>query len=670
MSSMLHGAVWHTCAMRLQKLLTPATFIPLLVAALLVWSFFIRAGKGIESAWVMALVAGVCVLLAPLDSKGSRPVPLWAFWAGIAFLLWSTASWFLSSVNTYGLDELLRDGAGFLLFCTAARYADNEELLRKCFVILTSLAFLGCLIGVMVYVLQPVSRFSGVFFHILDVRDYWPNAWAEWLLLVWPVSILALQNVRRVWRTVVPGILLAGLLLSFSRGAVLVLVAQLVLGFVFMYWITAKKKTKNKTMMNAAFDALAIFVTAAVLFSAVHMLRSQIFPVESVTAKVTLTASEGTQTVSERKDFWQQSLQLSFMRPLFGFGPGTFRFVQPQLQEEVLATSDHPHNVILKLAMERGWPTALFFLIFIVLSVLPAVLAAWRKDAQGFLIALAVFGVLLHNLIDYNLQFTLIAVPLWLLLGIAVQQKGVKLSWFAKISRQFTFLTKSKKVPVYQWSAQIVLAVILLLVIVIEGRFVVLERLAQNVRAQNPTAAIDLYEKARGSLFPRDLHIEEAQLLMSQNRLSEAQTVLQDFHKRAPLDARMWLVLGDFSMKTMRMDDARSAYARAYALSTWNDLRPLHGLLLVLGRAGSQQELTELFPVASDVIMEYLEAIRHNTHFIALSWHTDEFQRVARLMAQMYPAQSEEFTRLANEIQLLSSRAKAARARERRGYLW
>lgn len=656
--------------MHLQKLLRPATCIPLLVAALLVLSFVLRAGKGIEATWIMALVAGVCVLLAPLDAKGSRTIPLWAFWAGIGFLIWSTASWFLSSVNTYGLDELLRDGAGFLLFCTAARYAEDESLLHRSTAFLTVLALLACAIGMGVYILQPVSRFTGVFFHVLDVRDYWPNAWAEWLLLVWPLSLLTLQNTKRVWRTVILGILLSGLLLSFSRGAVLVLIVQFILGLAFVYWVTGKKKGGNKIIMNFAVDALAVFVAAAILFLGVHTLRGQIFPVESITAKATLTATEGTQTVDERKDFWQQSLELSFMRPLFGFGPGTFRFVQPQLQQEVLATSDHPHNVILKLAMERGWPSALLFLVFVVLALAPAMLFAWKRNVQAFLICLSIFGLLLHNLIDYNLQFTLIAVPFWLVLGIAVQQKGAKLTWLAKAFRQLIARPTPKKVPVYQWSAQIVLAVILLLVIVVEGRFVVLERLAQNVRAQNASAAIELYEKARGSLFPRDLHIEEAQLLIDHNRFSEAQTVLQDFHKRAPFDARMWLLLGDFSMKTMRMDDARSAYARAYALSTWNDLRPLHGLLLVLGRAGSQKELAELQPIAMDLLAKYADAIRTNTHFIALSWHTTEFQSVARLMAQMYPAESADLLRMVNEIQLLGSRAKAARARERGGYLW
>jgi O-antigen ligase len=56
---------------------------------------------------------------------------------------------------------------------------------------------------------------------------------------------------------------------------------------------------------------------------------------------------------------------MSWERPMIGFGPGTFRFVQPQLQHEVLATSDHPHNVFLKLAMERGWPAATFFCFFL-----------------------------------------------------------------------------------------------------------------------------------------------------------------------------------------------------------------------------------------------------------------------------------------------------------------
>jgi hypothetical protein len=167
-------------------------------------------------------------------------------------------------------------------------------------------------------------------------------------------------------------------------------------------------------------------------FFTVNTLRSQFYPVQSVTEKITFTADEGGSSVSERRDFWNQAWLLSRERPLFGWGPYSFRFVQPRLQTEVLATSDHPHNVFLKLAMERGLPAAILFAIVIICIVfhavksvqfsLPAVALAeaGSLSIQTVSVLIAVLGVLAHNLIDFNLQFVGIALPFWLLLSMLV----------------------------------------------------------------------------------------------------------------------------------------------------------------------------------------------------------------------------------------------------------
>lgn len=76
------------------------------------------------------------------------------------------------------------------------------------------------------------------------------------------------------------------------------------------------------------------------------------------------------------------------------------------------------------------------------------------------------------------------------------------------------------------------------------------------------------------------------------------------------------------------------------------------------------------FPVADARLDQFASAIRANTHFIALSWHVDEFARASEELAKVYPLDRTPILRRKNEVELLGSRARAARAREQKGYLW
>ncbi len=658
---------WHTVPVQLKRSLQPTILMQTLIVLLLVCSFFLRAGKGIESTWLMAVVAAACATLCVIGP--TKKISQYFFGTGLLFLLWSAASLFTSSVSTYGLDEILRDASGFLLFLCVAQSAD-DRMTRRLSGLLTILLGVAWIVGACVYVLQPVSRFVGVFFHVLDVRDYWPNAWAEWLLLVWPVALWFLSTYSRWVRIVFVGVVMSGLLLSFSRGAALVFGLQVVLGMLVLWYWIVQKRPGFSAWRGWIADGLLMIVVATTMFMCVTMARGSLFPVESLAAKATLTASEGTQTVDERKQFWAQAWELSLKRPVLGWGPATFRFVQPQLQKQVLATSDHPHNVILKLAMERGWPAALAFLIFVLAVLFRALSVALRGDARYAAFLIGLLGVLVHNLIDFNLQFTLIAAPFWLLLGCVVGSATPKKTWLARMASLLRFPKKMSHVFSLQRAITVVLAVGVLLVAILEGRFLLLERLASAARAENPAQSLQLYAQTRHALFPRDALLEEANMLLMDGELEEAGTVLREFLRRSPYDARVWILMGDYSMYAERFDDAHTAYGRAYALSAWNDLRPLHGLLQVVGRAGSQKELMELLPVAKTMIDSYANAIRTNTHFIALSWHVQEFEAVTILMAQMYPVEKPLLDRLRNEIQLAASRQQAIRSRERAGFLW
>src|SRR5205085_2079694 len=93
-------------------------------------------------------------------------------------------------------------------------------------------AIIAAVVGVSVYIFQPVDRFVGTFFDFRFQTDYWPNAWAEFLLLAWPLLLLWLQPWRkklRPLRLVLFGFVFGTLFLSYSRGAFLTFIGQLAL---------------------------------------------------------------------------------------------------------------------------------------------------------------------------------------------------------------------------------------------------------------------------------------------------------------------------------------------------------------------------------------------------------------------------------------------------------
>ncbi len=476
-----------------------------LLLCVLAFAFLWRGGKGIEATWLLAAIGSLLVVATLWNERrmtDGKDVPpeLWS--AVVLFLLWTIISYVLSLTQNYGLDEVLRDGTLFLLFLwIMRRNATNgaSTFAERLIQLLVILTIVGCVIGVFVYVLQPVTRFVGTFFYFRFATDYWPNAWAEMLLMTWPLvyrwSQIAKTPRSRIARDLVLGFVIGCLLLTFSRGGFLVFAIQCVL-LAALQWISVGKKFEVKSTLRSF---MLVAVLALVTFLSCNAVRGQFHEVESVARKATFTADEGTSSLTERWGFFKQSLTLTAMRPLFGWGPYSFRFVQPRLEESVLATSDHPHNVFLKLAMERGIVAALCLLFIILYALRSAWKSAWRTKPIIIAVIVSVVGVLIHNLIDYNLQFVGIVLPFMLLLGVLAYPSLCPVP-----------LTMRR---VMRWTEGVI-ACAILIVVILEGRTLVLSSLGRHAEAgKNTQVALSWYAQAEGELYSRDLELSRVSLL-------------------------------------------------------------------------------------------------------------------------------------------------------------
>ena len=642
-------------SMRLINKLTREQWVQWLLLCFVVVAVMWRGGKSIDVTWVLTGIAGAVVFSSflSLKEKASDRMPAFLWVAVMSFLVLTVVSYFYSSAKNYGFDEVIRTGSLLLLFLWAVRKAQDSVDLREnetCthFIRVLSIATLtACGIGLVVYTFQPVNRFVGTFFDFRFHTDYWPNAWANYLLLTWPIvaewvfrnpiesNTKSQYSVNIIIRSLILGFVIGCLFLSFSRGAIIAFVGQIILLSGILYI----KKLDKTEWKRKAIKVGMIFVVSLLVFQFANILRSDVHQVLSVGKKITFSADEGVSSVSERSEFWKQSISLIKEEPLLGWGPYSFRFIQPHSQTQVLATSDHPHNVFLKIAVERGVIASLILLILLGLILYKGIYSEVRKESQSnnslnILIIVSLAGVISHSLIDYNLQFVGIALPFWLLVGFLS----------GSLFNDSKFVVH-RKISV---SLEVILVSILLFAALFEGVYLVTSSLGRHAEARGEERiAMRWYQRSSNEWFSRDLHLSRSKILFSQGNLTEAERADRQYIKLNKSDYRSWKLLGEIYEEMGVDDKAVSSYETAYQYGVYNDLGILHGLVrsyLAWNRAEEIDARREEF---DSIISDFANAFTYNTHFVSLSPNVEEFVSLCELFARLYPEDAPSYFVLA-----------------------
>lgn len=656
----------------------------------LLFAILWRGGKSLETTWIFV---GVSVLLTAMQMRrksADRPrVPALVVLSCFMFLAWTFCSYWYSMTQNYGLDEVLRDIASILLFFStfqAASLSDRPLFLRRLCIAVTIATLLAIAFGILVYILQPVNRFVGTFFDHRFHTDYWPNAWAQYLLLAWPLVFLWATSQQRMMRVVAGGILgciLGALLLSYSRGALIAFGLQGIL--LLLFSVYAETEHPGKMGSALAFlrrTAVRIFLLGAValsMFLSVNILRSQFYPVQSVVDKVTFQADEGMSSVSERTLFWKQAIVLAARKPLFGWGPYSFRFVAQEHQSGVLQISDHPHNLFLKLAAERGIPASILFLLIIFLVMYCGVRRAFAASydrsipaSQVIVLSISLLGVLAHNLIDYNLQFVGIAALFWVLLGcIASYPESERVLLYSAAEGNpmgNAYSLYNKIVRLFTLS----LGLIALCASLIEGGFLVTSSLGRHAEAASkPEIALKYYSWSRGEWFSRDMHLSRALLYLKLGDVDSALLAIDDYQRVNSLDPRAWRVRGDIAVDRKDPEAAVSAYTDAFARGKWNDLSITLALTKALRALEPKHAVLDRHRAEIDAMLTVFAAsIQRNDHFIALSHNAEDAIALASLLAEIYPKDAPTYEVIAARTDHAMRQQRSLMKSRPPGYLW
>lgn len=373
------------------------------------------------TAWLLwGGIVGLLPLILLIKNRHSTYQLGWASVLAIIFLLFFGLSYLVRDYPL-GQIEMISLGLGTIFCLIFTREAALQKKLLAKFQ-------LGIPIAILVFAVPAIIKFlpdayprlHGFFIGIESYTTY-PNTLAFLLLMLLPISYYSLSTVRSRWLFILTIIgLLFGttaFLLTFSRGALLAILLAFLCGDVFLIFKTLKHGNSLKNLIKKHIWAVIMLLFSIIFAFGLNTIHQQLQPV-NLAASVPLTINpierlkdqevDADQSTDERLQFWQGSLNLIKNNPWFGVGSDGFKEAYPSVQQELLATSNHPHNFILKLATENGLPASLILTILFAYLLYTRLLHLYKHNSNhDFYLKLGVYialvAGLLHSLVDYNL---------------------------------------------------------------------------------------------------------------------------------------------------------------------------------------------------------------------------------------------------------------------------
>ncbi|OIO52868.1 hypothetical protein AUJ78_00715 [Candidatus Peregrinibacteria bacterium CG1_02_41_10] len=582
---------------------------------LFLFPLLFKGGKGYES----VLWAGFWVFI--LIATGLRHLKevyfsLWRFLVSLFFVFLAgglfALSFFFSTTRNFGFNELLLFWVGILVSLVVL-FTDVE--LKKLVKILLILTGLTCLIGIIVYCFEPASRFVGTFLVFWEPPSFFPNALACWLLGLIPASWYfywtSAKRAKWGWGVLLI-LMLASLVLTYSRAGWGIGVLELIV----VIGVSQKLKfERRQTWWRAA--VLILIPTAALVFG-LNYWRGFNFPVESFLKKAVFHAEEQGVSWQERLDFWRGSLTLLKEVPTFGYGPYSFAFYWPRVQQELLVYSDHPHNLVLKILLEEGvifTVVTFFWLLFVLIPKKKHWILLKSKENRFFIfLFLGLCALLSHNLIDFNLNFTSNALLFFVLIG------GIGRFTLAQGVIRRIDLKQTRRVLC-------LIAMLIFLIVGHELYFGFWEKEGRRLKAEGSLAqAWLILEKAQPIWHKRNLPLNLAatasqlyQQTQATQWLEEELKILLNLKQLNQEDANLFNLWGWWNFQQGDLKAAEENFKHALTLNSLNNLGFYVNYFKVLAMGQKDRLIGKTSPYLKELLEVYADKLRVNAHFTILT---------------------------------------------------
>jgi O-antigen ligase len=206
----------------------------------------------------------------------------------------------------------------------------------------------------------------------------------------------------------------ASIFLSGSRGGMAAFAVQTAIFF----WLLFRERTRNGVaLLSAAFLLVALASIAFIGGSEVSDRLASISPIR-----------HGDLSTQLRMKIDADAFHMFAGRPLLGWGLGTFPAVYPQFRSFYTdAFVNAAHNDYLQLLTEMGAFGFAIAIWFLVAAIRPAIrkIKNWPSDINGavaFASLLGICGILVHSLVDFNLQIPANAMLFYVLCTVAAME--------------------------------------------------------------------------------------------------------------------------------------------------------------------------------------------------------------------------------------------------------
>ncbi len=378
-----------------------------------------------------------------------KKLPSWPVFFFFLFLSFVGISVVGSTSHLFSIPTFFQALATFLFFILFCLTATKEKFkLAVSFILF--IGFILCLLS-FYYLLPQVKKPTSM---NLVYATHGHSHLADYLLLVIPIALALFLKAKQKKQKVLFGGLLVfyflSFILTFSRGAFLILPGVMILMFLLLKPKTGTKKLISWLLVLVPFGisflilifSLSSFGISAKLAEPQHWLVRQLVKPEFH---------------ANRLYYWRQALEGFFKRPLFGFGWGTFEIVALRFQKATVGWSDYTHNFYLQILAEGGIFACFSFLGFLGLS-LSLIWRQVRKHKENPFV-LGGFGAVLascfHSFLDYDWHFPAVFLTFLFLLAnlafLSLTPQSYKLSGLRKFKKIFLLIGLSTLVFIFGW---------------------------------------------------------------------------------------------------------------------------------------------------------------------------------------------------------------------------
>lgn len=560
---------------------------------------------------------------------------------GVALAATMVAAFIGSPIQNIGWSEVMVMAAGVGIFFIAQTFSEKER--RDFAHLVLGLALAAATLGLAQYIFRSENRIAGPFFDAGFKPNYWPNAFALMILTCWPLALtidvnktfefeltkkrIIVFELATVLKAIVITMLATALVLTFSRAGFLVFILQLIV----IAWLTrgtiksvfmqifsrAKLSLQNKrSLMFIIVTTILIVATV----SAFQFVRTNFTArsTNSFAAKASFAGTEQQTSVLERWQFMQGALKLTFEHPWLGSGPFSFRYIYPKIQPDFLAVSDHPHNWYLKIALEEGVPAALMFIALLMLIMyIRRDIFTQNGITFSAAIGIALMGPLVHNLVDYNMNFLTNQILFWTFLGFFISGKSIAGSASNSRSATLAELVKASKTP----HSTPIWPSILAAGILFTGTAFLFEGLSSITHH---------YENTQ---FSRNHFFDEARYAVFQADAEKGISLMEHHLSLNPYDAYAWNYLGQIQERK-NPEGAMKSYENAIKSDPANSFNFYVNYVKTAKRlkktnTDTYKKITEK---AHAFLLTYPEKVLADIHFTAKSENVPDAIELAKLL--------------------------------------